>query len=60
MKNKRNSGHLVRLQAAGDAVFIHTAAAVGQAAVTAVQFCVRHVDITTAIHQQVFPFTDVA
>lgn len=52
--------HLVGLQAAGHTVLIHTAAAVGKAAVTAVQLGAGHVDITTAIDQQVLPLTDIA
>lgn len=51
---------LVGLQATGNTVLIHTAAAIGKAAVTAVQLCAGHVDITTAIDQQVLPLTDVA
>lgn len=52
--------HLVGLQATGNTVLIHTAAAIGKAAITAVQLRAGHVDITTAIDQQVLPLTDVA
>lgn len=51
---------LAGLQAAGHTVLIHTAAAIGKAAVTAVQLCTGHVDVTAAIDQQVLPLTDVA
>lgn len=43
--------HLAGLQATGNTVLIHAAAAVGKATVTAVQLCAGHVDITTAIYQ---------
>lgn len=51
---------LVGLQAAGNAVLVSAAAAVGQAAITAVLLGARDVDITAAIHQQVLPFTNVS
>lgn len=52
--------YLAGLQAAGHAVLVDAAAAIGQAAVTAVQLCAGHVHIAAAIHQQVLPLTDVA
>lgn len=52
--------HLAGLEAAGHTVLVDAAAAVGEAAVTAVQLCAGHVDITTAIYQQVLSLTDVA
>lgn len=52
--------HLAGLQAAGHAVLVDAAAAVGQAAVTAVQPRAGHVHIAAAVHQQVLPLTDVA
>lgn len=51
---------LAGLQAAGHTVLVDTAAAIGQAAVTAVQLCAGHIHIAAAIHQQVLPLTDVA
>lgn len=50
---------LAGLQAAGHAVLVGAAAAVGQAAVTAVLLCARDVDVTAAVHQQILPFTNV-
>lgn len=52
--------YLAGLQAAGHAVLVDAAAAIGQAAVTAVQLRAGHVHIAAAIHQQVLPLTDVA
>lgn len=52
--------HLAGLQAAGHTELVDAAAAVGQAAVTAVQLGAGHVHIAAAIHQQVLPLTDVA
>lgn len=43
--------HLAGLQATGNTVLVYTAAAIGKAAVTAVQLCTGHIDITTAIYQ---------
>lgn len=51
---------LVGLQAAGHAVLVRAAAAVGQAAITAVPLGARDVDVTAAIHQQSLPFTNVS
>lgn len=50
---------LVGLQAAGHAVLVGAAAAVGQAAVAAVLLCAGDADITAAVGQQILPFTDV-
>lgn len=47
--------YLAGLQAAGHAVLVDAAAAIGQAAITAVQLCAGHVHIAAAIHQQVLP-----
>lgn len=54
-----NRPYLAGLQATGHAVLVGAAAAVGQAAVTAVLLCARDVDVTAAIHQQILPFTNV-
>jgi len=51
---------LAGLQAAGHAVLVGAAAAMGQAAVTAVLLGAGDVDVTAAVHQQVLPFTNVA
>ena len=40
-------------------MLVGAAAAVGQAAVTAVLLAAGDVDVTAAIHQQILPFTDV-
>lgn len=55
-----NSAYLIRLQAAGHAVLVRAAAAIGQAAVTAVLLCAGDIDVTAAIHQQILPFTNVS
>lgn len=57
---QRGIHHLAGLQAAGHTELVDAAAAVGQAAVTAVQLGAGHVHIAAAIHQQVLPLTDVA
>lgn len=49
---------LVWLQAAGNAVLIHTAAAIGQAALAEVLAGAGVIDITAAVHQQILPLTD--
>jgi len=51
---------LVGLQAAGHAVLVHAAAAVGQAAPTQVAPAARRVDVAAAVHQQVAALTHVA
>lgn len=51
---------LAGLQAAGHTVLIDAAAAIGQAALTAVQLRAGHVPIAATIHLQVLPLTDVA
>lgn len=50
---------LVRLKAAGDAVLVHTAAAVGQAALTDVLPGARRIHITATVHQQILPLAHV-
>lgn len=55
-----NRPYLAGLQAAGHAVLVGAAAAVGQAAVTAVLLCAGDVDVTAAVHQQILPFTNVS
>lgn len=59
-RTKSSSPYLVGLQAAGNAVFVSAAAAIGQTAITAVLLGAWDVDITAAIHQQVLPFTNVS
>ena len=54
------SAYLAGLQAAGHAVLVSAAAAVGQAAVTAVLLRAGDVDVTAAVHQQILPFTNVS
>lgn len=50
---------LIRLEAARHAILVDAAAAVGQAAFTNVLSGAGSIDVTAAIHQQVFPLTDV-
>lgn len=50
---------LVRLKAAGDAVLVHAAAAVAQAALTDVLPGARRIHITATVHQQILPLTHI-
>lgn len=51
--------YLIRLEAARHAILVDAAAAVGQAAFTNVLSGAGSIDVTAAIHQQVFPLTDI-
>lgn len=55
-----NCSYLAGLQAAGHAVLVGAAAAVGQAAIAAVLLCTGDADIAAAVGQQILPLTDVA
>lgn len=51
---------LVGLLAAGNAVLLSTAAAVGQAAFTALLLGALDIDLTAANHQKILPFTNIS
>lgn len=56
----RQSRYLIRLEAARHAVLVDAAAAIGEAAFTNVLPGAGSVDVTAAVHQQVFSLADVA
>lgn len=56
---KEKEQHLVRLEAAGHAVLVDAAAAVGQTALTHVLPGARCVHVTAPVHQQVLPLTHI-
>lgn len=57
--NREHVNHLIGLKAAGHTILVDATAAVGQAAFTDVLSGAGSVDITAAVHQQVFPLTHV-